>query len=167
MLPLRFGYDRNLSWPYRSFEEPGGAACDSMGHRIRHCVECPKCWTRYLLARSPYYNGSYLIPTVTGSLEEYTLYCSCATMLLRSHWRWDEMKTYKVSKAAYDRGFGTPDEVFVMRRRRPSTEAAPRYEVTETRLSSHLSRESLEIISDRFQNGSNRMICDPLKRGIE
>jgi hypothetical protein len=127
----------------RSFEESGGAACDSMGHRIRHCVECPKCWTGYLLARSPYFNGPYLIPTVSGSLEEYTLYCSCATTPVRSHWRWDEMKTYKVSKAAYDRGFGTPDEVFAMRRRRPSTEAAPRYEVTETRLSSHFARESL------------------------
>jgi hypothetical protein len=90
------------------------------------------------------------------------------------------MKTYKVSKAAYDRGFGTPDEVFAIRRRRPSTEAAPRYEVTETRLSSHFARESLakletchEIVVRRSyrivskQNGSNGMICDPLKRGIE
>ena len=108
-----------------------------MGHRIRHCVECPKCWTRYLLARSPYYNGSYLIPTVAGSLEEYTLYCSCATTPVRSHWRCAEMKTYKVSKAAYDRGFGTPDEVFATRRRRPSTDVAPRDEDTETPISSH------------------------------
>jgi hypothetical protein len=112
-----------------------------MGHRIRHCVECPKCWTRYLLARSPYFNGSYLFPTVTGSLEEYTLCCSCETTPVRSHWRWDEMKTYKVSKAAYDRGFGTPDEVFAMRHRRPSTDAAPRYEVTE-RPSLHISLAS-------------------------
>jgi len=61
------------------------------------------------------------------------------------------MKAYKISKAAYDRGFGTPHEMFAMRRRRPPTEAAPRYEVTETLLSSHLARGSLEIISDRFQ----------------
>jgi hypothetical protein len=51
------------------------------------------------------------------------------------------MKTYKVSKAAYDRGFGTPDEVFAMRHRRPSTDAAPRYEVTE-RPSLHISLAS-------------------------
>jgi hypothetical protein len=148
-----------------------------MGYRIRHCVECPKCWTRYLLARSPYFNGSYLIPTVTGSLEEYTLYCSCATTPVRSQWRGDEMKTYKVSKAAYDRGFGTPDEVFTVRRR-PSTNAAPMYEVTERPLSSHSARQSPrayhEIVavarSERIvskQNGLNRLICNPLKRGVE
>jgi hypothetical protein len=112
-----------------------------MGHRIRHCVECPKCWTRYLLARSPYFNGSYLIPTVTGSLEEYTLCCSCATTPVRSHWRWDEMKTYRVSKAAYHRGFGTPEEVLAMRCRRSSTDAAPQYEVTEGPLSSDFASE--------------------------
>lgn len=148
-----------------------------MGHRIRHCVECPKCWTRYLLARSPYYNGSYLIPTVTGSLEEYTLYCCCAKTPVRSHWKWDEMKTYKVSKAAYDRGFGTPHEVLAMRRRRPYTDAVPRDEVTERPLSSHFARESPETCHEILvarsepivsrQNGSNRMICDPLKRGLE
>jgi len=33
-----------------------------MGYRIRHCVECPKCLTRYLVACSPYRNGSYLVP---------------------------------------------------------------------------------------------------------
>jgi hypothetical protein len=147
-----------------------------MGHRIRHCVECPKCWTRYLLARSPYYNGSYLIPTITGSLEEYTLYCFCATTPVRSHWRADEMKTYKVSKAAYDRGFGTPHEVFAMRRR-PSTDAAPRNEVTETPISLHCARESPEtchesvvVRSERIasnRNGSNRAICDPFKNGVE
>jgi len=52
------------------------------------------------------------------------------------------MKTYKVSRAAYDRGFGTTDEVFAMRRRRPSTDAAPGYEVTERPISSHFGRES-------------------------
>jgi hypothetical protein len=157
---------------------PGAQPANSMSYRIRHCVECPKCWTRYLLARSPYFNGSYLIPTVTGSLEEYTLYCSCATTPARSHWRGDEMKTYQVSKAAYDRGFGTPDEVFAVRRRRTSTDAAPRHEVTERPLSSHFARQSPgtchEIVmvarSERIvskQNGSNQLICNPLKRGVE
>jgi hypothetical protein len=148
-----------------------------MGHRIRHCVECPKCRTRYLLARSPYYNGSYLIPTVNGSVEEYTLYCVCATIPVRSHWRSDEMKTYNVSKAAYDRGFGTPDEVFAMRHRRPFTDAVSKDEVIERLFSSHFARKSLEnsheIVVARSegivyrQNGSNRMMFGPLKRGIE
>lgn len=30
--------------------------------RVRYCVECPKCRTRYLPSSSPYRNGSYLIP---------------------------------------------------------------------------------------------------------
>jgi len=83
-----------------------------MGLRIRHCVECPKCLTRYLVACSPYRNGSYLVPTVAGSLEEYTLYCSCGRPPVSRRWRWDEVKTYEVSKIAYDRGYGKPDEVF-------------------------------------------------------
>ena len=87
-----------------------------MGYRIRHCVECPRCLVRYLVARSPYRNGSYLVPTVVGSLEEYMLYCACGKTPVRSHWKWSEVKTYGVSKTAYDRGYGTPEEVFPARR---------------------------------------------------
>ena len=87
------------------------------------------------------------------------------------------MKTYKVLKSAYDRGFGTPHEVFAMRRRRPSTDVAPRDEATETPLSSYFARESPEacheIVAAQSERivvrpiGSDRMICDPLKRGVE
>lgn len=79
--------------------------------RIRHCVECPKCLTRYLIAFSPYGNGSYLVPTVYGSSNEYTLYCSCCVPRAVSRWRWNEMKTCDVTKAAYERGYGTPEEI--------------------------------------------------------
>jgi hypothetical protein len=34
--------------------------------RVRHCVECPKCHTRYLPGFTPYRNGSYLIPLTKG-----------------------------------------------------------------------------------------------------
>lgn len=79
--------------------------------RIRHCVECPKCHTLYLISLSPYRNGSYLIPTLDGSSREYALYCSCRIGSAVGVWRWSEMKTCEVSKAAYDRGYGTLDEV--------------------------------------------------------
>jgi hypothetical protein len=79
--------------------------------RIRHCVECPKCLTRYLIPFSPYRNGSYAIPIVEGSLEEYALYCSCRRGTVASLWRWSEMKTCEVSNAAYDRGYGTQEEI--------------------------------------------------------
>lgn len=78
--------------------------------RVRHCVECSRCHTRYLVSRSPYHNGSYLIPTVQGSLDEYALYCSCQRVL--SLWRWCEVMACEVSSAAYERGYGTAEEIF-------------------------------------------------------
>jgi len=78
---------------------------------VRHCVECPKCLTRYLAAFSPYRNGSFLIPTVAGSSEEYLLYCSCGQPPAFSRWSWNEVKTYAVSKPAHHRGYGTAAEI--------------------------------------------------------
>jgi hypothetical protein len=91
--------------------------------RIRHCVECPKCGTRYLIAFSPYSNGSCLVPTVPGSSDEYTLYCSCGTPPACSRWKWSEVRTYTVSKTAHDRRFGTPEEIVPRCDQPPSTGA--------------------------------------------
>jgi len=82
--------------------------------RIRHCVECPKCRTRYLISFSPYGNGSYLIAAMNGSTEEYVLYCSCSSAIVASRWRWSEIKKCDVSRAAYDRGYGAPDEILLV-----------------------------------------------------
>ena len=79
--------------------------------RIRHGVECPNCLTRYLVAFSPYSNGSYLLPTVSGSLGECILHCSCSRPHVRSRWRWIDVKAYVVSKRADDRGYGTAREI--------------------------------------------------------
>lgn len=79
--------------------------------RVRHCVECPKCLTRYLIAFSPYNNGAYVVPTMYGSSEEYTLYCYCAGSHVVSRWRWSETMVCEVSKAAYERGYGTAEEM--------------------------------------------------------
>jgi hypothetical protein len=78
---------------------------------IRHCLECGKCRTRYLIAFSPYANGSYLIQAVTSKGEECLLYCSCAMPLTLSRCRGSELKTCLVSKAAYQRGYGTDVDV--------------------------------------------------------
>jgi len=80
-----------------------------MTRRIRHCVECPKCRTRYLIGASPYANGAYLV-TPLGDLESHTLYCPCGRSAFTS--RWSESKTYIISNPAYDRGYGSPDEIF-------------------------------------------------------
>jgi hypothetical protein len=83
----------------------------SMTPRIRHCVECPKCRTRYLVGFSPYPNGSYLVPLVTGSSEEFTLYCSCGSPPVLSRWSWRDLKAYVVSNQAHDRGYGPSEEI--------------------------------------------------------
>ena len=95
--------------------------------RIRHCVECPKCLTRYLIAFSPYSNGSYLVPTVYGSSEEYILYCSCRGLSVVSPWRWREPKACEVSHEAYDRGYGTPEEILPLTNLPPKSFDVSRY----------------------------------------
>jgi len=91
-------------------------ACISIGvplmSRIRHCVECPKCLTRYLVAFSPYGNGSYLVPARQDSSEEYALYCCCGGFPIVNSWKWREAKACAVSLEAYERGYGTPEEIF-------------------------------------------------------
>lgn len=79
--------------------------------RIRHCAECPRCLTRYLIGFSPYSNRSYLVPIVSGSSDEYILYCSCGTPFTSSRWHWSEFKAYAVSKSAHDRGYGNAEEI--------------------------------------------------------
>lgn len=78
---------------------------------VRHCVECPKCLTRFLIGFSPYRNGSYVVRNAPGSRAEYVLYCSCRTPFLPSPWQADEVKSYEVLKTAHDRGYGTPGEI--------------------------------------------------------
>ncbi len=78
---------------------------------IRHCVECPKCLTRYLIAFSPYRNGSYLVSGFTGISEDHILYCSCGRPPVCSRWRAPDLKQYAVSKAAHNRGYGKRDEI--------------------------------------------------------
>ncbi len=84
-----------------------------MADRLRHCVECPECCTRYLIGFSPYRNGSYLLSFVTDSSEEYKLLCSCRRPPVCSRWNWSEMKKYAVSNGAYARGYGQADEIWL------------------------------------------------------
>lgn len=90
----------------------------SLVPRIRHCVECPNCHILYLVSLSPFRNGSYLMPTIRGSSREYALYCSCRRGSAAHVWRWSDVKACEISKAAYDRGYGTRDEIAPMARPR-------------------------------------------------
>ena len=82
-----------------------------MTRRIRHCIECPRCRTRYLIGASPYANGAYLVLSPTD-LETHTLYCPCGKSAFAS--RSAESRTYIVSSPAYDRGYGSPDEILLV-----------------------------------------------------
>jgi len=81
---------------------------------VRHCVECPQCRTRYLVAFNPYRNGSYLVPLVAGPGQEYILYCACARPPLSLRWKWGELKRYAVSKSAHNRGYGPEAEIVLL-----------------------------------------------------
>lgn len=89
-----------------------------MSSRIRHCVECPRCHTYYLIASSPYSNGAYIVPTGAGS-EEYTLYCFCEDKQLPHIGKWQLAIACDVSKAAHRQGYGTLHEVWPITRRAP------------------------------------------------
>jgi hypothetical protein len=82
-----------------------------MTPRFRHCIECPKCRTRYLIPSSPYANGSYILPTAPHPSNEYKLYCTCGRPPTSSQWRWSELKIYQISRLAFERGYGSPDEI--------------------------------------------------------
>jgi len=79
-----------------------------MNLRVRHCVECPKCLTRYLVGLSPYHNGGYLRPFDPGFSDEWTLHCACGRL---SRWTGTELTLYVVSSQAYGRGYGSPEEI--------------------------------------------------------
>lgn len=84
-----------------------------MGFRLRHCVECAECRTRYLIGFSPYDNGSYLVPPSAESGAEYKLVCSCCRPPVCSRWKRSDLKMYGVSSRGYARGFGSAEEIWV------------------------------------------------------
>jgi hypothetical protein len=94
--------------------------------RIRHCIECPECRTRYLPGFNPYPNGSYLVPLARSSGDTWTLHCACRTPSTSSRWSCEELKLYAVSSEAYVRGYGSPKEIVEAKRRMPDSRNARR-----------------------------------------
>src|ERR1700733_2368 len=84
----------------------------AMSFRIRHCVQCPRCQTKYLIGFSPYANGAYLVRCNQGSEEEYILYCFCERAGSSKRSRWSKLQECHVAKQAYARGYGSPREVW-------------------------------------------------------
>jgi len=84
-----------------------------MPARLRHCVECPECCTRYLIGFSPYSNGAYLVSVMSEAEEDYRLFCSCRWTRVRSRWNRNDLKVYEVSNEAYVRGYGSAHEIWL------------------------------------------------------
>jgi hypothetical protein len=89
----------------------------AMGRCFRHCVECSRCLTRYLVGFSPYPNGSYLVPLTEGASQEWILYCSCCQPPTSNRCSWSDLKMYVVCSPAHDRGYGRPEEIIPVERR--------------------------------------------------
>ena len=81
-----------------------------MPSRIRHCVECWNCSTRYVIGFSPYGNGSCIVSNLGGD-DLLRLYCCCGNS---SGFRLSELKPYSVSPSAYVRGYGSSEEVVLV-----------------------------------------------------
>lgn len=79
--------------------------------RVRHCIECTRCQTCYLIAFSPYRNGAYLVRSVESSDEEYTLYCFCGGDGFVNCSRWRKAQKCEVTNDAYARGYGSRREI--------------------------------------------------------
>ena len=86
-----------------------------MSSRIRSCVECPKCHTRYLIGSSPYYNGSYIVSHPLPAADLLRLYCACGDSLSSYAFKFSELKMYSVSDWADRRGYGSPEEIVLVR----------------------------------------------------
>jgi hypothetical protein len=87
-----------------------------MPARLRHCVECPECCTRYLIGFSPYRNGTYLVSVVSEAARDYWLFCSCSRPRVCSRWSRNDLKAYEVSNTAYVRGYGSASEIWLSSR---------------------------------------------------
>jgi hypothetical protein len=86
-----------------------------MSSRIRSCVECPKCHTRYLIGSSPYPNGSYIVAHPPAAADLVRLYCACDNSLSSHAFKFSELKMYSVSDWADRRGYGSPEEIVLVR----------------------------------------------------
>ena len=81
--------------------------------RLRSCVECPRCYIRYIIGVSPYRNGSYISAHPSEGSDLRRLYCSCLGRFGFFPFKLSELKTYSVSEWAYARGYGSPDEILL------------------------------------------------------
>jgi hypothetical protein len=82
--------------------------------RLRSCVECPRCHTRYIIGANPYRNGSYISGNLSEDSDVRNLYCCCTGRFGLLQFKLSELMTYSVSEWAYNRGYGSPDEIVLV-----------------------------------------------------
>ena len=69
----------------------------------------------------PVCNGTYLIPLTKGFGSGWFLYCSCCNPPVCSQWNWTELKPCEVTREACRLGYGSPNEIWALSRRRRET----------------------------------------------
>jgi len=84
--------------------------------RIRSCVECPTCHTRYVIGCSPYRNGSYIVAHPLAAADLLRLYCTCGNTPSSYTFKFSELKMYAVSDYADRRGYGSSEEIVLVER---------------------------------------------------
>jgi hypothetical protein len=65
------------------------------------------------MGASPYQNGSYIVAHPWEGADLHRLYCACTSRFHFFLFKLSELKTYSVSDLAYERGYGSPDEIVV------------------------------------------------------
>jgi hypothetical protein len=63
-----------------------------MSSRVRSCVECPKCHTRYLIGSSLHHNGSYIVAHPPAAADFLRLYCACSNFSSSYVFKFSELK---------------------------------------------------------------------------
>ena len=86
-----------------------------MSSRLRSCVECPKCHTRYVIGSNPYYNGSYIVAYPPSGADLLRLYCTCGDLLTSHAFEISDLKMYAVSEWAEKHEYGSPEEIVSVR----------------------------------------------------
>ena len=86
-----------------------------MSSRIRSCVECPNCHTRYLIGFSSHSNGSYIVSHPQRAAVMHRLYSTCSNSPSPYAFKFSKLKMYDISDWADRHACGSPEEIVLVR----------------------------------------------------
>ena len=90
-----------------------------MPSRICRCLTCPSCHTRYATRHATYANGAS-IAADPAAADLFKLCCACGQSYL---FKRSQLQTFVLTQSAYLRGYGSPDEIMPIARRKAANQA--------------------------------------------